>query len=431
MSPFVMLGVFFCVARVAQLDSLYVEERRMIERLQNEVSSLKAAQREAKNKHDTDLGRALATQAKLTREAEALRSDLKRSTDKAADDLANARAAFSSEIQSRVEECEALRLRVDELKGDLELAGLQSGSNSAEKRRMEREMAAARQESAAAVERNEKLLQRAAAAERELATLREAQSDAAAAAAAAEAAAAAAAAAELTKASSDAVALEQERSLRSTAETKAKQLQAELTKLRSELDLARAEVERSRRDLMKLEREASEARSASSSAESRAADAAADARVSAAAAQATGQRLLHRRFMPLYVSEPWVWAKVFQLFHASADRVRSLEQEVAELRRQLSSVGPGSATKGQSNFQEFVALKREIANLRATNAAMMRQLSGSGAPPPEPIGNILSRHTEIHSQGSSRAPPIRGGVGRATAGRPRTGSRGLVSTGLQ
>ena len=69
---------------------------------------------------------------------------------------------------------------------------------------------------------------------------------------------------------------------------------------------------------------------------------------------------------------------------------RVLERELADARRQIAELTVGANRGGQgSNFQEFIALKREIANLRSTNAALMRQSGGCGAAPPQPLSGIL------------------------------------------
>ena len=55
----------------------------------------------------------------------------------------------------------------------------------------------------------------------------------------------------------------------------------------------------------------------------------------------------------------------------------------------------GQRNGSGSNFQEFVSLKREIANLRSANASLTRQLSGqSAALAPEALSTLLSRHND-------------------------------------
>uniref|UniRef100_A0A7S0NT96 Uncharacterized protein n=1 Tax=Calcidiscus leptoporus TaxID=127549 RepID=A0A7S0NT96_9EUKA len=154
---------------------------------------------------------------------------------------------------------------------------------------------------------------------------------------------------------------------------------ADAERARAEAERARAEAERARRERLKFERDAVEAKQALAVSES-------------LAREATNAACGHSAAVK-----------------AGLERERVLERDLGELRRQLAAAQQGAGNR--SNFQEFVALKREIANLRSTNAALSRQVSGSGGAPPESLSNILGRHTD---GGATKQPT----ASLPTSGRP-------------
>lgn len=328
-----------------ELDALYVEEQRQIESLQKEVAELRATLREGRKGRDAELASALELQARKAREVQELKSEIQSSSQKAAQQLTEARVAFEEELGARAAECEALRLSVSELEQGLELANLRNGAVIIELRRAENQLAITNAKEAEAAER----ARRAEHALREMRVCETSPSDADE---------------ELAAAAEDAKAAELER-LRNAlqlAETVSTHATAEAEGAHAEAaERARAEAERTRRERLKLERELAGANQALAVTETRALEAASTAKKSAEAVQ------------------------------AGLERECGLERELAEARRQLVA---GAGAGSRSNFQEFVALKREIANLRSTNAALSRQVSGSAGVPPESLTNILGRHTE-------------------------------------
>ena len=153
-----------------ELDSLYVEERRLIESLERQNAELKAAAAGARGTRDAEVAKAKAECEQLRKQMEELRGHQRKAAQLAASQLEQIRTAYAQELADKASECEQLRTELEGLKLEMalernradglerKLAELQSGSKledilAAEKAEMERTIAALRLELKSAVAR--------------------------------------------------------------------------------------------------------------------------------------------------------------------------------------------------------------------------------------------------------------------------------------
>ena len=126
-----------------ELDSLYVEERRLIETLERENRDLKQAATDMRAGRDGDASAAKAELQKLSGMCEALRDEKRRDANLAASQLEKIRSAFKAELESKAAECEAALLKAQEM-------GLEAGVERSRADSLERRLSEAREELAAA-----------------------------------------------------------------------------------------------------------------------------------------------------------------------------------------------------------------------------------------------------------------------------------------
>ena len=94
-----------------ELDSLYVEERRLIESLQKENSELKLAAAGARRGRDTDVQAAQSEVRRLQDLVDTLRDEQRRAARLTAEQIERIREAFKRELDEKASECEAERAR--------------------------------------------------------------------------------------------------------------------------------------------------------------------------------------------------------------------------------------------------------------------------------------------------------------------------------
>ena len=121
-----------------ELDSLYVEERRIIESLERENKELKTAVLGARATRDADVAAAQAEVRRISVGYEEAREAARRAAQLAAEQISQIRAAYKSELDAKAAECEAERAKAHEL--DIE-CGVEKSRGDA----LERALAEARQ----------------------------------------------------------------------------------------------------------------------------------------------------------------------------------------------------------------------------------------------------------------------------------------------
>ena len=357
-----------------ELDSLYVEERRLIDKLTKEVDEGRAAAKAARKSHQAEVAKLAAAQASASAEVKELNARLAQEADAAAKKLAQVREAYGAELHERAADAEAARLELAGLRGRFDETEGRAGCAEADRRRTAAELEQARAVAKGATEQlarakqlEGELLEHVASAEAEVATLHARLSEAEAVPAPAGSPGA-------------------------------------LDRMGASLASARAAAERA-------EREAARAREAEARTR-RAAEVAAaerEAVVGAAEAQAeSSARALSEARMV-----------------AESER-RQLASELERVKRQLADAlakqSHGGGDSGRTSFQEFVSLKREIANLRATNAALQRQAGGSAVADPVPRPILGARQPAEPPAGPHSTPHrLAGGA----PSRPVGGASGL------
>ena len=310
-----------------ELDSLYVEERRIIESLERQNAELKAAAAGARGTRDADVAKAQAEAERLKALVDELRETTRKQAGLAAAQLHKIREAYQQELKDKADEAETARAQLAE--AQLEMGVERSRADSLERRLVEAQRLlteataapATSDESGANAALRAQLAGAAERAERAEATALEsgrratASDQAAEAARQAEAEARRALKEEAERAQQGVAALADERKARNAAEAHAK---AELERLRQEAAAAEAQL---RQEIERLTLLLEEVR----------------AKAAAAAAAA-------------------------------------------------AAPAPENDADRRSMFVDFVNLKREIGGLREENARLRRSLHGTatrGAPPPD------------------------------------------------
>lgn len=312
-----------------ELDSLYVEERRIIESLERQNAELKAAAAGARGTRDADVAKAQAESERLKALVDELRETTRKQAQLAAAQLAKIREAYQQELKDKADEAEVAKAQLAE--AQLEAGMERSRADSLERRLMEAQRladaaaaaagstsddganAALRAQLAAAAERAE----RAEATALESGRRATASDEAAAAARKAEAEARKALKEESERAQQSVAALADERKARKTADAAAK---AELDRQRQEAHAVEAQL---RGEIARL---------------------------------------------------------TSLLEEATAKATPAVPPRVA------TPPAPANDADKRSMFVDFVNLKREIGGLREENARLRRTLHGTptrGAPPPD------------------------------------------------
>jgi DNA repair exonuclease SbcCD ATPase subunit len=359
-----------------ELDSLYVEERRLIESLEQQVFELKAGQAGVRKSRDADVAAAQAETRRLKEEVKELREAQRRAAQLSSSQLDKIRTAFQAALDEKAAECEQAKVYADELRVECGLE--RSRADSSERRLSElRAQLAAQAPAPAADDEDTRALLRQAEARvdamshsAERAKERAERNEQAAQAARHEAAEGRAALAE--------------------AKASAAEVSARLQK-------AEAALEEERRKL----RDADASTKATLSGQARAARARED---------------------------------------DLAREIARLTKLVEEARAELAKAPKDAALSddGRSVFTDFVALKRELGTLKEENASLRRRLSGlapsgrthsaMGPPPaasidvgtlepPEPMGSILERHRQLGAPAEAPAATPFQAAMRAGGGR--------------
>ena len=115
-----------------ELDSLYVEERRIIERLERENKELKASAAGARAGRDSDVAAAQAEAKRLKEQCEELRDAVRRGGRLASEQLERQRLAYQGQLDESAQECEEQRRRCAE--AELELGVERSRADSLERK---------------------------------------------------------------------------------------------------------------------------------------------------------------------------------------------------------------------------------------------------------------------------------------------------------
>ena len=113
-----------------ELDSLYVEERRLIESLERQNAELKAAAAGARSTRDADVKKAQAERDRLQAQCDELRENQRRAAQLAAGQLAKIREAYQEELEKSAADAESVRVKLAD--ATMELRCEQSRANKLE-----------------------------------------------------------------------------------------------------------------------------------------------------------------------------------------------------------------------------------------------------------------------------------------------------------